>query len=732
MKSPLKFLKSLTPLALLNPFRARKTPTVIQMEALECGAAALAIILGYYGTFIPLEELRVKCGVSRSGANAYNVMQAARVYGLETAGFKVDCDDIHEVSLPAILHWDFQHFVVLEGIKGEKIYINDPAMGPITISPAEFRRRFSQIAIEMKPGPSFKKQGSPPSLWNAIKERLAPFKDAFLYIAFLQLILILIGFSQPIFIQLFLDKILVESILSWKKEFLVLFFCMISLTVVMGVMQGRFLNSMQIRLGIRYSTEFLWHVLRLPVAFFSQRFGGEIIHRMALNNQVAATLNSEVMLTAINVVLIGVYAVIMYQYDAPITWVGIIAALFNCVLMLSINRVRVNAYARVLQKEAKAYGISLDALQNIETIKLYGSDNFFFSRIAGYYTKHINAIQEIGNKDVWLHTLSSLSQQISNVVLLGLGVWRVMHGNLTVGMLFALQSLLSMFLRPFDQLVGFGAQIQTLRIDLSRLDDVLKNQEDPLVQERVSVDPFLKLQGNLEFKDVTFGYQPLDEPLIKNFHLSIKPGQWVGLAGGVGSGKSTLTKLAASLYAPWSGQVLYDGHEALQLSRGLLMRSLAVVDQAIFLFGGSIKQNLTLWNSAVTDEQIVRAAKDACIHEEILSFPQGYQTQLEEDGRNLSQGQRQRLEIARALTMNPTLLILDEATSAMDSTIEENILKNIRARGVSCLLVAHRLSTIRDCEEILVMEKGEVVERGAHEELVHLQGVYQKLLEVSL
>lgn len=710
----------------------KKTPTVIQMENLECGAAALAIILGYYGTYIPLEELRVKCGVSRSGVNAYNVVEAAKFYGLDAAGFKLDSDNIHEVELPAILFWDYQHFVVLEGMRGKNVYINDPAFGPVKISREEFRRRFSKVALEMKPSRSFKKQGSPPSLWLAIKERIWPFRDAFFYVIFLQLLLILIGFSQPIFIQLFLDKVLVEPILSWKREFLLLFFFMICLTTVMTVMQGKFMNTMQIRLGIRYSTEFLWHVLRLPITFFSQRFGGEIIHRMALNNQVAATLNSEMMLTVINVVLIGVYALIMYQYDAPITLVGIGTAVFNFALLVGINRVRVNAYAKVLQKEAKAYGVSLDALQNIETIKLFGSDNFFFSRIAGYYTRNINAIQEIGRKDIWLNTLSSLSQQVSNVVLLGLGVWRVMHGSLSIGMLFGLQALLSMFLRPFSQLVGFGAQIQTLRIDMNRLDDVLKNKEDLLFQEKSEILPSTKLQGNLEFKDVIFGYQPLDEPLIKNFYLSMKKGDWIGLAGGVGSGKSTLAKLAASLYSPWSGQILYDGQPALKYSRDSLMRSLGMVDQSVFLFSGTIRQNLTLWNASISDEKIVSAAKDACIHEEILSFPQGYQTLLEENGRNLSQGQRQRLEIARALVGEPSLLILDEATSAIDSETEEKILKNIKTKGISCLVVAHRLSTIRDCAEILMFEKGEVVERGSHAQLVALSGLYRKLLEVHI
>lgn len=710
-----------------------KTPTVIQMENLECGAAALAIILGYYETYIPLEELRVRCGVSRSGVNAYNVMEAAKFYGLEASGFKVDCDHIHEIELPAILYWDFSHFVVLEGISGSTLFINDPAMGPVKISFEEFRRRFSQVAIEMKPGLNFKKQGSPPSLWVAIKERILPFKDAFLYVIFLQLILILIGFSQPIFIQLFLDKVLVEPILSWKKEFVLLFFFMICLTMVMTWMQGKFMNLMQIRLGIRYSTEFLWHLLRLPIAFFSQRFGGEIIHRMSLNNQVAATLNSEMLLTVINIVLIGVYAIIMYQYDAPITLVGIAAAIFNFTLLTSINRVRVNAYAKVLQKEARAYGISLDALQNIETIKLFGSDNFFFSRIAGYYTKNINAIQEISRKDIWLNTLSSFSQQVSNVALLGLGVWRVMHGSLSIGMLFALQALLSMFLKPFGQLVGFGAQIQTLKIDINRLDDVLKNKEDPLVQQRPTAPSIKnnKLEGNLTFKDVTFGYQPLDEPLIKEFNMTMKKGEWIGFAGGIGSGKSTLAKLAASLYSPWSGAILYDGQPALNYSRDLFMQSIGMVDQTIFLFGGTIKQNLGLWDLSIPDEKIIAAAKDACIHEEILSFPKGYQTLLEENGRNLSQGQRQRLEIARVLVSQPTLLILDEATSAIDSETEEKILNNIKAKGISCLIVAHRLSTIRDCAEILMFEKGRVVERGTHEELLALSGPYHTLLEVN-
>ena len=707
----------------------RRTPRVIQMELVECGAAALSIILGYYRRYVSLEELREKCGVSRDGVNAFDMVKAAQWYGLEAEGYEIKFDHLKEVKLPAILYWDYNHFVVLEGFRGHRVYINDPATGPRSITREELKRHFSDVALEMKPTSSFKKGGKYPSLWEGIKRRMSRYKTALVYLFLLQICLIVLGLVIPVAYQIFIDKIIGERVLSWKWSFLGFLTGFMALTGLMTWVRGTFLNSLMVKLSVNFSSEFLWHILQLPMNFFTQRYGGEIIQRMELNTQVAQMLTGQLVVAVISLMLIMGYGVIMFQYDVIISLIGVGAGLFNLLMLLIISRMRTNAYARLQQEQAKTSGISLDAIVNIETIKSTGHDSHFFSRIAGYYTKNINALQDIGRKDIWLNSFTSLSQRLSSALLLGIGCWRVMLGNLTVGMLIALQLILSRFLDPIGQLVNFSTQMHSLNVDLNRLDDVLKNKRDPLVIERDGERT--KLKGHLEFQNITFGYHSLAEPYIKDFSLTIQPGKWTALVGAVGSGKSTIAKLAAGLYNPREGKILYDGKEITKYARETFRHSLAHVDQEIFLFGGSVRENLTLWDPSTPDEQVIAAAKDGCIHDDIVQRSGGYHTVLSEDGRNFSQGQRQRLELARALVHQPNLLILDEATSALDSETESKIMKNLRKRGCTCLIIAHRLSTIRDCDEILVLDKGQVVQRGTHQQLKEQPGLYRKFLGFS-
>ena len=712
--------------------RRVKTPRLIQMEVVECGAAALGIILGYYGRYVSLEELRLQCGVSRSGVNAFNMVQAAEHYGLEANGYRLEKEELSKIAAPAILFWNQNHFVVLEEIQKHRVYINDPAVGPRWISHEEFDRCFSSIVLEMTPNTDFQKGGKPHTLLSDIKERVYPFRDAMTYLFWAQFPLILLGLAGPVLSQIFIDKIFDEGILSWKWGFLG---SVAGVTVLSGLMtwlQGHFLNNLHIRFNVHFSSTFLWHVLKLPMQFFTQRFGGEIINRMLLNTNISEVLTGQVVLSVVNLLFMGIYAAIMLQYDIPITLVGMGAGVFNVIMIIAIAQLRRNAYARVQQEEAKTIGVSLDVLSHIETMKTTSNDSFFFSRIAGYYTKNINALQDIGKKDVWLTTLSMVSQGISTIVLLGFGCWRVMHGNLTIGMLIALQILLNRFLAPFEALVGFAMQIQTFEIDLTRLNDVLKNTLDPLVIGRPPLTgKENKLKGNLEMRGVSFGYCPLDDPLIQDFSVSITPGKIIAIVGPVGSGKSTIAKLATTLYSPRAGTIFFDGKAPSDIPREVFSSSVAHVDQEIFLFGGTITENLTLWRTRVSNKVIEQAAKDACIHEDIIALVKKYETPLIEGGRNFSEGQRQRLEIARALLLNPSLLILDEATSALDSDTEVKVMHNIRKRGCSCLMIAHRLSTVRDCDEIIVLDAGKIVQRGTHQQLKGVPGAYQTMIGVD-
>jgi ATP-binding cassette subfamily C protein len=391
---------------------------------------------------------------------------------------------------------------------------------------------------------------------------------------------------------------------------------------------------------------------------------------------------------------------------------------------------------RTIQDRGKVAGTEIAALQSMETLKASALESDFFSRWSGYYTKFINGQQELGITNQLLGVLPPFLNGLSSLAILMIGGLRVMDGHLSIGMLVAFQSLMSSFLTPVNSLVTFGSSLQELEGDLNRLDDVLRNPVDPEldhqdVQPKQYASEICQLKGYVELVDVTFGYSRTDAPLIQDLSFQIKPGQRLALVGGSGSGKSTVAKLLAGLYQPWSGQILFDGIPREQIPRAVLANSLAMVEQEIFLFAGTVRDNLTLWDDTVTNAQLIHACKDAAIHEVILAVPGGYEGKLLEGAANFSGGQRQRLEIARSLVKDPTILVMDEATSALDAETEKTIDQNLRYRGCSCIIVAHRLSTIRDCDEIIVLERGNVVQRGSHQKMSQVDNYYTRLIQLE-
>ncbi len=711
---------------------SKKTPRVIQMEAAECGAAVLSMILGYYGRYVSLEELRTACGVSRDGASAYNIIEAAKDYGMEAEGYELTFDEIEEMELPLILFWKENHFIVLERIQGNRAFINDPATGPRWIHTDELKAGYSELAIECVPSPEFEPGGKSLHLFPRLIERIRPYKQSLYYLLAVQLTLIIIGLTAPVFSQIFIDKFLTPTHPGWTKSFFYVMGIVMVITGIVTYFRGRFLNALGVKLAINYSTEFLWHTLRLPTFFFTQRSGGEVINRINLNVGIANVFTGEVVINFISMVMVAFYGIIMFSYNATITSVAIATATFNFLFLLYVNRIRSNAYASLQQEQAKTIGATLTTLENIETIKTTANDAFFFSRIAGYYTRGINALQSIGRKDNALTTLTSLSQQLSAVLLLTLGCYEVLNSRLTIGMLIAFQILLQAFLRPFKGLVTFGAQLQTVKVDISRVDDVLQNKVDPLTEVEREATEGEKLSGTLELKKVTYGYCPLEEPLILDFSLKIKPGEMVALVGPTGSGKTTLLKVATSLYQPWSGEVLHDKKHFKEIPREVLRDSLAHVDQQIHLFEGTIKDNITLWDSTVPDEDVWEALRLADLYDEVKKMNNQIRFELLEDGGNLSFGQRQRVEIARALLRKPSLLVMDEATNSIDASTEETILKNLKKEKTTLLIVSHRLSTIKNATKILVLDEGKVVAEGSHDELKTKSPLYKKLLEYEI
>ena len=713
-------------------YKRIKTPTVIQMEMVECGAAALSIILSYYKKFIPLEELRTICGVTRDGSNAKQIIIGAKKLGMHAEGFSKKLNEVYKASLPCILFWKFNHFVVLEGFSKNTFYLNDPATGPRTVSLEEFNESFTGILIELYPTKDFEKGGIKPTLLHSLKRRL---KGVFLpscYTTLATLGLVFPGLAIPVFTQIFFNKIL-SSDVSHNLFFFLLFLTII-LIGSLTLLQRFVLNLLNAKLSILWSSKFFRHILRLPIQFYSQRYPGEIANRLQVNDNVTQVLTGQLTIAAINLIFIFFYLFEMIQMNWKITYITLIATTINILTFILINRSRSDAYARLQQDIGKSIGITAGALRNMETIKSIGTENDFFSRWSGYFTNTSLAQQEINIKDILLTSLPPFMQMITIAAFLTIGGWEVMHGFLSIGMLLALQVLIINFLTPITQFINLGQVLQQVKGDLNRIDDVLDNKEDEIFAKEEGTAPYTKktrLDGIVELKNLSFGFDPNAPPFIDKFNLTINPGKSIALVGPSGCGKTTLAKLILRLYFPWEGEILFDNLPPKEIDRRLLIRSLSSADQNFFIFEGSFKDNITLWDTTLFEKDIIKAAKDAQIHKEIISTPNGYSSIILEGGKNLSGGQRQRIEIARALVRNPSILILDEATSSLDSETEQAIMQNIYHRGCSSIVVAHRLSTIRNCDEIIVLDKGKIQQKGSHKELKQIPGIYQELVKAQ-
>ncbi|HQN38973.1 MAG TPA: NHLP family bacteriocin export ABC transporter peptidase/permease/ATPase subunit, partial [Thermoanaerobaculia bacterium] len=639
------------------PKRRRKTPTVLQMEAVECGAASLCMILGYHGRIVPLEECRAECGVSRDGSKASNVLKAARKYGLEAKGFKYELEDLFGLEYPCILFWNANHFVVLEGFRGEKVYLNDPAQGPRVISMEELDASFSGVVLTFAKGPDFKPGGEKPSLAGALRRRLIGSEAALSFVLLCGLFLVVPGLVIPTFSRIFVDEFLVAGRATIVKPLLVGMAVTLVLQGFLTWLQQHFLLRLETKLALQTSSNFFNHILRLPVGYFAQRFAGEIGSRVAINDKVASVVSGKLATTAIDCFMIVFYAALMARYSVGLTATVIGVALLNVVAIRVVARVRIDASRRLMADKGKLQGTAMNGLKMIETLKATGGETEYFSRWAGYQAKALRAEQH-------LRTLSDMTSVVpifvgtlvTGTVLL-MGGLRVMDGELTVGLLVAYQALTGGFTKPLGSLVNFGSTLQELEADLNRLDDVLRYPQDPLYtqDERADTgDQRLKLSGRIELTDVTFGYSPLEKPLIENFNLSIQPGQRIALVGGSGSGKSTAAKLISGLYRPWSGEVRFDGVPRDQLPRRLLSNSIGMVDQEIFLFAGTIRENITMWDGTIPAGRVTEAARDGAIAEVIEQRDGGYNGWVGEGGGNFSGGQRQRLEIARSMVGHPT------------------------------------------------------------------------------
>ncbi|MCR5672296.1 MAG: NHLP family bacteriocin export ABC transporter peptidase/permease/ATPase subunit [Lachnospiraceae bacterium] len=709
--------------------RTAKVPVVMQMEALECGAACLCMILAYYEKWISLEQVRADCGVSRDGSNAANMLKAARNYGLKAEGYKIEPGQLKdEGTFPCIVHWEFNHFVVCNGFKGDKVYLNDPARGNYTVSAERFDESFTGIVLFFEPTESFEPGGKQKSVIEFAKKRLRGGSKPMIFVAMTTIIASLITLIGTGFSRVFMDYLLPGNNPGWMIPFFTGLCILTFLQIVTAWIQAVYSLRLNGKMDAVGSSSYMWKVLRLPMEFFSQRMAGDIQMRKTSNASIAGTLVNTFAPLVLQSMMMIFYFIVMLRYSVTLTIVGLTCVVINSRMSRFISKKRVNITRVMMRDSGKLSSATVSAVDMIETIKASGAENGYFEKWSGYQASVNTQNVRYMKQDQLLGIVPAAVTSLTNTLILVMGVLYVIKGQFTVGMIFAFQGFMSQFLAPASQIIGAGQTLQEMRTSMERVEDVMEYPEDPVFASVAKDSDHKKLSGTLSMRGVTFGYCRLGDPLIENFDLELGQGQKVAFVGATGCGKSTLAKLISGLYQPWSGQILFDGKPISEIDRSVFTGSVAVVDQDITLFEDSIAGNIKMWDNSIEDFEMIMAARDAAIHDDIMQRTGDYRYKITEGGKDFSGGQRQRLEIARVLAQDPTMIILDEATSALDAKTEYEVVKSINDRGITCIIVAHRLSTIRDCDEIIVLDHGHVVERGKHEELMKLDGAYKALV----
>ena len=711
--------------------KVAKVPVIMQLEALECGAACLTMILAYYRKWVPLEQVRTDCGVSRDGSNAKNILLAARSYGLTADAYRAEPEDLKKSgTFPCIVHWEFNHFVVVDGFRGGKVYLNDPAKGKITVTEEHFDKSFTGVFILMEPNEKFVPSGEKRSTVDFARKRLRGARSAMIYVLLVSVISAGFGLINPAMSQIFIDRLMSGRDPAWVMPFLILMCVLAAIQLTVSWIKAIYSLRIQAKMAIIGSMSFMWKLMRLPMEFFSQRMVGDLLMRQVTNSTIAGTLVNTFAPLLLNTIMMVVYLTVMIHQSLILTLVGIISMVINLLNSFAISKKRVNI-TRVQQRDAgKLSGTTLKGISMIETIKASGSENGYFRSWAALQASVNEQQVKYERLKVTFGLIPTISTEIANTLVMILGVYLTIHGHFSVGMILSFQTYLYSFMGPVSSLISAGQTIQEMRTDMERIEDVMEYPDSPTVVDVPARDDveYQKLSGTVELRNVTFGYARLSPPLIENFSMTLKPGSKVAFVGASGCGKSTLAKLISGLYQPWSGDILFDGKHVSEIDRSVFTSSLAVVDQDIVLFEDTISNNIRMWDSTIEDFEIIMAARDAQIHDDIMEREGGYESIMTENGSDLSGGQRQRLELARVLAQDPTILILDEATSALDAKTEYNVIQSITNRGITCIVVAHRLSTIRDCDEIIVLNNGKVAERGTHEELYARNGLYTALV----
>ncbi len=708
--------------------RRVRTPEVYQIEASECGAACLSIILQYHHCHVMMEKVRYQCGVSRDGCSAADLINAAAAFGLKGVGFSKSLEDMRSFPVPCILHWDFNHFVVLEGIRGNKVYLNDPATGHRKVTMEEMDQSFTGIVLYFEETESFQHLEQPDKLMTLVKERLSGQQATMLYLLFTGLLLVFPGLVLPILTQTYIDSVVMNGKVNWMIPVLAALAGTYLFQILFNWIRASVLSKLKLKLYMITGYQLLYKLFRLPIPFFDQRYTGELSQRIENNSDINDFLAGGLIEAVLNVLEASFFLVLMVIYSPILTTVGVTGILLNVGFSFLMLRPLANLAMKQRQDQNRLTGVLCAGLSVFSTIKANGAENDYAQDILGYYAGTTESEQRMGRTQQILNAVPAAVSNIFNVIILIFGVNLVINGGCTAGILTAFCQLLASLTAPINALIGFSQNIQLMKANMSSVDDIESATSDQRFQKKEDDKLPEVLSGSVEMKGVTFAYHPGAEPVITKLSLKASPGSRIGITGASGCGKSTLAKLLAGLLYPQTGSILYDGVKVEELSPEILKGCLSVIGQSSFFFSGTIRDNLTFWNKNCPEQEIVSALKDAEAYGLVNSLPEGLEYRLEEGGKNLSGGQRQKLQIARALICDPSILILDEATSAMDPITEKNIMENIRRRNCTCFIIAHRLSTFRDSDLILVMDGGHIVQSGTHDQLMEQEGIYRRLI----
>ena len=708
----------------------KKAPIIMQLEALECGAASLAMVMAYYGKWVPLEQVRIDCGVSRDGSKALNIIKAARSYGFNAKGFAYSVKHLQENGkFPCILFWNKSHFVVLNGFTKRKAIINDPAHGLVKVPIADFEKQYSGICLEFEPGENFTPSGKRKSMSQFAKKRLVGASSLVVFFVLTSIIIYTIGLINPIINQVFMDNLLGGKEPDWLMPFIIIVSIVSFLQIAISLIEAIYKYRIREKMALVGSSTYMWKILRLPIEFFSQRLSGDIQQRKNENATIAEMLVNIFAPLVFNTMMLVFYLIVMINKSLILTALGVTTVLLNAVISYFISEFKTNIARVQARDNALLIGTTSKGIEMIETIKSSGSENSFYNNWGHLEENASNQKLKMARYNLLFGIIPAILGFLVNYGVLLLGVYLTINGQFTIGSIFAFQGFLSSFMAPANIIISSGQSLQEMRTQMERVDDVMEYPNDPNIDNMLPDDNYEKLQGDVVIDHLTFGYSKLDSPVIEDFSLSVRKGETVAIVGGSGCGKSTLSKLISGLYPYWSGSILYDGKEIKQIDHEVFVSSVGVVDQDIILFSDTIENNIKMWDETISDEDMIKASRDAMIHDTIMTKANGYSSRLSENGKNLSGGERQRIEIARALVQNPNILILDEATSALDAKTEYEVVKSIKERNITCFVIAHRLSTIKDADKIIVLNQGKIVEEGRHEELLKLQGYYYNLIK---